>query len=225
LSYKKSHKQKVAALKKPAEHWELNKSSNRMQKTRRPSRTEVNNLKKEINLLRDQLDSLKQSVAPMIKEREALEESKDKILISCDASCVNGVRAAIGVIIRSVALKDIYQIGRPTPSKTSNEAELDALYAAIDCLSSILLQTLKDNRVKNIEIRSDSQLCVGWITGKKQSKIPRFINKINIIRENVKALSMLCGKNIKFIWRRRNSSHDLLLANNLAQSTNGVKLS
>lgn len=197
---------------------------------KRVSKTEVANLKKEIQLLRDQLDSVKLSVLPLVQHHEAEEEAKDRILISCDASCVNGERAAVGVVIRSVSLqgpreraKDLFTIATPIKATSSNEAELDAIYMGLSTLNNTLVHCLHDRRVKFVEIRSDSQLCIGWISGRKKAKLPKLINKIDVIKETIKGLTLLSGKAIKVYWRRRNSTHDLNLANSLAQETNGVK--
>src|SRR5579863_2262774 len=202
--------------------------SSKNRTVKRPSRSEVNNLKKEINLLRDQLDSLKKATQPLVNRFEAEEEAKDRVLISCDASCVNGERAAIGVVIRSIGLqgpkersREIFTIATPIASVSSNEAELDAIYSGLDALNNMLIHTQKDKRIKFVEIRSDSQLCVGWITGKKKAKIEKLAKKIAVIQGTIKTLTLLSGKPIKVYWRRRNSTADLMLANDLAQETNG----
>jgi ribonuclease HI len=180
-------------------------------------------IRAELDLLREQINSLKENVRPFILERDAILESRDRLLISCDASWTDKA-AAVAFIMRSITFKDPYKVSCPTRANSSNVAELDALYMALDNLSSMHLHTLKDKRVKYVEIRSDSQLCINWITGKKNCHIESIRNKVLVIKDLVKGLEALSGKEIKFSWRKRNSTFDLIEANYLAQTKINVKV-
>lgn len=189
-----------------------------------PPQQPTKDLQDQVNLLREQLNSLKEDVRPFLLERDAINESKDRFLISCDASWTK-TGAAIAYVMRSITFKEPIRGTRPVASKTSNEAELDALYAALNEVASLYIHNItKDKRVKYIEIRSDSQLCINWITGKRNCYIEKIKTKINIIRELVKGIEGLSGKSIKLAWRRRNSTYDLGIANDLAQETTGTKV-
>lgn len=194
---------------------------------RKRHKEKVDNFQVQLNLLKDQIDSLKQDIRPMMLEREALNESKDRLLISCDASWKkvdDRAYATIAFIMRSVALPEPHRVCMPSNALTSNESELDALYSALDTLQGMHMHTLKNTKIKFIELRSDSQLCINWITGKRNCYIQKIKNKLAVIRDTIKGIESLSGKSIKLVWRKRNSTHDLQAANNLVQEANGVKL-
>src|SRR6266403_764409 len=92
------------------------KKQNNNKKPAKPSDPKLEQLQLDIKLLRE-------DVRPMILEKEAIQESKDSVLISCDASWTKK-SATIAFVIRSIAFKDSLKVSRPTNAHTSNEAEL-----------------------------------------------------------------------------------------------------
>ncbi len=188
----------------------------------------VERLQAQINLLREQIQSIKEDVRPMVMEREAINESKDRLLVSCDASWkkIDGKSyAAIAFVMRSAAWKEPHKAVMPSKAQTSNESELDALYAALNSIQGLHIHSVNNAKsIKYIEIRSDSQLCINWISGKRNCYIAKIKAKLQVIRDTIKGIESLTGKEIKLTWRKRNSTHDLTLANKLVQEANGVKV-
>ena len=159
---------------------------------------------------------------PIVQEMEAIHDAKDKIVISCDASITQnpGGAASYGCVIRFPGESPLSYSGN-TPAATNNEAELDAIYQGVRGYAGLHLHSATG--IKTIDIRSDSRICIDLLSGKKKTEIPRLKHKVECILEQVKAVTTITGKNIKFTWRRRNSTADLEKANNAAQDVLGVK--
>lgn len=179
-------------------------------KQKRQSRKPTS-LHQKINNLQSKITWLEKSLKPLILEREAIEESRSKILISCDAS-VNGDRSSTGVVIR-IPGRDPYVFSKHTNSSNSNEAELDAIYNGLCTFESMFANS--STNIPSIEIRTDSKYCVDLLRNKK--KVQELQSKVDII--NTKLISFREGWliQVSVIWKRRNSTFDLNWADSLSK--------
>lgn len=175
--------------------------------SRRPS-----SLQEKVNILKSKIDYLEKSIKPILLEREAIEESHSKILVSCDAS-VNGDRSSTGVVIRLNPKKEPYTFSKRTNSTNSNEAELDAIYNGLCTFESLFANSSHD--MHPVEIRTDSKYCIDLL--RKKKIVDNLKNKVDIILEKVKYLNNIWDNNITFVWKRRNSTHDLAWADSLSK--------
>lgn len=147
---------------------------------------------------------------------EEVEEVRNQILISCDASIKKnpGGPSSVGVVIRIPDRKESMEIARVTKSITNNQAEYDAIYTGLVSLLNLF------NRPKYpITIYSDSQLIINQLRGKSSCKDTKLANKRDMILEVSKQIE----SGVTFEWRPRNSTEDLKQANYLAQDILGVK--
>ncbi len=150
-----------------------------------------------------------------VEQQEEVLLSKDRIIISCDASITEnpGGQASIGVVIRFPDKSDPIKFNRLVPSKTNNEAEYDAVYEALVFIANTV------NRPKHpIVIRSDSQLVVNQLNGKYKINDPTLQRKATSIHELASQLPVQAS----IEWMPRNSTPDLEAANNSAQTAIGV---
>lgn len=138
----------------------------------------------------------------------------DHIIISCDASIKQnpGGPSSVGFVIQVPGKKDL-SIARPVPAKTNNQAEYDAVY-----LSLVTLFDLNNRPSAEVEVRSDSQLVIRQLNGEIECKDPTLLKKRDLIRELVAQVPVT----VKFVWRPRNSTPQLELANFLCQDLLGV---
>lgn len=138
----------------------------------------------------------------------------DKIIISCDASIkVNpGGPSSVGVVISIPGSKNL-ELAQGTPATSNNQAEYDAIYYGITSLID-----LHNVPQFPIEIRSDSQLAIKQLNGDMKCNDESLQKRRDIILELVKSLPT----EIKFVWRPRNSTPELKLANYLCQDYLGV---
>lgn len=138
------------------------------------------------------------------------------IIMSCDASIKKnpGGPASVGVVIelpKSVepdADMRRLEIAQRAPSTSSNQAEYDAIYFGLTSLMN-----LRNNPGCEIEVRSDSQLAVRQLNGEVKCNDEELKRRRDVIREYVQSLPVP----VKFVWRPRNSTPELELANYLAQ--------
>lgn len=171
------------------------------------------NVHQKIAKLEDKIRSLEKVVSPIIKEREAVEESKKKIIISCDAS-VSSTGSSTGVVIRRPN-QDPYAFSQAIMAADSNEAELDAIYNGLTTFESMFANNSVNLPV--IEIRSDSRHCIQLLTGKKKINSPVLQNKIEHIKSKVFKLQQIWLTDVVFVWKRRNSTFDLDWADDLSK--------
>lgn len=169
------------------------------------------NLHQKIKLLESKLSNLERSLRPLVLEKQAIEESRSKILISCDAS-VNNNRSSTGIVIRMFN-KDPYVFSKHTNSTNSNEAELDAIYNGICTFESMFANS--STKIPNIEIRTDSKYCIDLLRNKK--KVKELQNKVDIINSKIKTFSSGWLIDVNIIWKRRNSTFDLAWADRLSK--------
>jgi ribonuclease HI len=166
---------------------------------------------KKITRLENKINWLEKVIDPIVKERDALKESHDKILISCDASFNKTEGSAvIGVIIRMPG-KEPYHWTNKVKAQDSNEAELSAIYTAV----STFLNLFAAGSKYNVELRSDSRYCIGLLTGKKKSI--KLSSKVGIVLDLIVGIRALSNKKLDLVWKRRNSTFDLNWAHNLTQ--------
>ena len=143
----------------------------------------------------------------------------DHIIVSCDASIKEnpGGPAAVGVVIqwnnRGIDNSDPLTIAQPTPAITNNQAEYDAIYTALTNLMA-----LHNNPGCMIEIRSDSQLVIKQLNKEIECHDKDLQKRRDAILELVKELPVP----VMCVWRPRNSTPELKLANHLAQDLLGV---
>lgn len=168
-------------------------------------------LQQKVNLLQSKLDYLTKSLKPIILEREAIEESRNKIIISCDAS-VNGDRSSTGIVIRMPG-REPYVFSKHTNSTNSNEAELDAIYNGLCTFESMFANS--SIGIPSIEIRTDSKYCVELL--KKKKKVENLQNKVDIINTKITSFKNGWLINVIVIWKRRNSTFDLNWADSLSK--------
>lgn len=175
------------------------------------SKTKLEALRAEVKGILDELDT----ILAIDDAQEAVPVNENLILISCDGSIVKnpGGPSAIGFTVQQPKL-NLQQQGMQTKAKTNNEAELDAIYSGLNFLMGV-----NPSPLHPIEVESDSQFVVDLINGKKNTKIDRLVKKRDYIIE----LKNKFSQKVTFVWRRRNSTKGLALANRLAQVTNGVK--
>jgi ribonuclease HI len=186
----------------------------------------------EDNEIRDRLVAIKElverhlnSLAPMIlydvyaQEEEWGEHqlvkkpAAPKVIISCDASIkVNpGGPSAVGVVIEINGAK--LQLSQGSVATSNNQAEYDAIYFGLTTL-----MTLHNNAQLTVEVRSDSQLVIRQLNGDIKCNDEKLQRKRDLILEYVKQLPVP----VEFVWRPRNSTPELKLANYLAQDFLGV---
>ncbi len=173
--------------------------------------------------LEKQLAQVSRIVEPLVKERQAQLDSFDTILISCDASITKnpGGDASYGAILRFPGEDKPLSFSGRGPAKTNNEAELDAIYQGLNSFTGMYLHKSKD--IKKLEVRSDSQLSINLITGRKKTSAEILKRKAALIAELAKQTVALTGMDISFKWKRRNSTKDLEQANYICQDVLSVK--
>lgn len=139
---------------------------------------------------------------------------ENKIIMSCDASIkVNpGGPSAVGAVVEFPNGEKL-ELSQGSNSTTNNQAEYDAIYFGLTTLMN-----LHNNPGVPIEIRSDSQLVIRQLSGDMKCKDEKLQKKRDIIRELVEAIPVP----VKYVWRPRNSTAELKLANYLAQDLLGV---
>jgi len=150
-----------------------------------------------------------------IKMTETTRKPLDHIIISCDASIkVNpGGPASIGVVIQVPGKEKNLEIAQITADKTNNQAEYNAIYTGL-----MTLCNLNNHMNYEIEVRSDSQLAIKQIKGEIVCNDEKLANKRDAIRELAAALPMP----VKWTWRPRCSTQELMEANYLCQDVLGV---
>ena len=136
------------------------------------------------------------------------------VIISCDASIKNnpGGPAAVGFVIQDRD-KKAQPFAIPTPSKTNNQAEYDAIYESLRTFINLC-----NNPLSLIEVRSDSQVIVNQLNGVMVCRDPILAKR----RESILELTQALPVPVQFVWRPRNSTPELELANHLAQDLLGV---
>ena len=139
---------------------------------------------------------------------------KDKVIISCDASVKEnpGGPAAVGIVIQ-YKKNDPMEISTLTKATTNNQAEYDAVYVGLKDFFSII-----NNPGMPVEVRSDSRLVVQQLKRVMNCNDKVLETKRDLILELISELPV----EINFVWRPRNSTPELKLANNLAQDALGV---
>lgn len=147
--------------------------------------------------------------------------SEKKMILSCDASITKnpGGRAAVGVVIedfteRHKAKPANLEVGQLTPSKTNNQAEYDAIYFGLTTLFG-----LHNNPGYPVEVRSDSQIVINQLKNTNNCNDKKLINKRDLIWQLAESLPV----EIRWVWRPRNSTSAMKIANNIAQDLIGVK--
>ena len=147
----------------------------------------------------------------------------DHIILSCDASITKnpGGQAAVGVVIQFPNTQEKYahlaeqpvECYRQTKAKSNNQAEYDAVYFGLTSLFN-----LHNNPGCKVEVRSDSKLVVDQILGNMSCRD----EKLKAKRDNILELLNQLPVPVEFVWRPRNSTPELELANYLAQDALGV---
>jgi ribonuclease HI len=134
-----------------------------------------------------------------------------RIIISCDASIKKnpGGPASVGVVIQRPGEKNL-ELGQLTNATTNNLAEYDAVYFGLTSLVGLNPMKLD----YEIEVRSDSQLTIRQLTGEMKCNDPKLQNKRDLVLDYVQ--NNLTNK-VHFVWRPRNSTPELTMANYLAQ--------
>lgn len=164
-----------------------------------------------------------------------------KLIISCDGSSAptknkrRPVKSAIGYYIEANSYGDNIQLshltfvptkiithGQSVKCKTSNEAEFMAILEALRHAYKTYIQVQKQV-ILNITIVSDSKLAITCISREHKLSAPNLLRIRNRIDKIINGLHKL-GISIKFVWKRRNSTEGLRMANSLAQSANRVKV-
>lgn len=163
-----------------------------------------------------------------------------KLIISCDGSSAptknkrQPVKSAIGYHIESDSLLQETSIntcfvptktishGQSVKCKTSNETEFMAILMALHHAYKTFIQKERQT-ILNITIVSDSNLAITCISREHKLSAPNLLKIRHRIDKIVNGLEKL-GTNIKFVWKRRNSTEGLRMANTLAQSANKVKV-
>jgi len=135
---------------------------------------------------------------------EFKEVKSEHTIISCDASITKnpGGIAAVGVVIETP--QTYMKIAQGSSATTSPQAEYDAIYFALEALSTLTV-------VDPIEIRSDCQVVIQQLKGEMNCNDPQLQRRRDLILERTKNL------NVKFVWRPRNSTEGLRDANFAAQ--------
>lgn len=142
-------------------------------------------------------------------------QPSDKIVVSCDGSVIKnpGGPCAVGVVIQTPGQEPI-EIGQRVPSKTNNEAEMDAVYVGLNTVLS-----LKKQVSIPIEVVSDSKVVINGLKTPGSLKAKTLVKK----RDLILALVQEAGAEVSYQWKPRNSTVALNKANYLAQKANGVK--
>ena len=138
------------------------------------------------------------------------------ITISCDASVKEnpGGPASVGVVIQQPKQRQL-SIAQDSRAKTNNQAEYDAIYFGLTTLVN-----LSNSPRYPVEIHSDSQLVIKQLNGTNECNEEKLQRKRDLIRELVSTIPT----KISFVWKPRNSTPELKLANNLAQQFLGIPL-
>lgn len=141
-------------------------------------------------------------------------EKIQKIIISCDASIKKnpGGPSSVGIVISRPGEKSL-ELAQGTPATSNNQAEYDAIYYGITSLID-----LHNVPQFPIEVRSDSQLAIKQLNGEMKCNDESLQKRKEIILELVKNLPT----EVKFVWRPRNSTPELKLANYLCQDYLGI---
>ena len=195
-----------------------------MQHRKNKSR-KTSGLQQTLSKIENRINVLEERLSPILQELAAQDESRHRVIMSCDASLTAnpGGQAAYGVLIRHPENnKTPREYSGTTNAKTCNEAELDAIYQALNVYMNIYIYN-QDVSIECIEVRSDSQLSINLINHKKGTNSPKLKHKVACIQEISNNIAKLINKEIKYVWRRRNSTVDLKAANYLAQDVIGVK--
>lgn len=174
-------------------------------------------IQKRIRELENQVASLKQIVRPIELETTAQVEAKNKLIISCDAAFRDDKSTRGAIVMRAPKPAEKISLPYECGAANCNEAELTAIYTGISSLLNLHMHLLNNSKIESIEVRSDSKTCIDWIN--KSSYPKDYQNKIEAITDCSKALTALTALEVKFVWRRRNSTSDLLAAHNLTQQS------
>jgi ribonuclease HI len=139
----------------------------------------------------------------------------DHIILSCDASIKKnpGGPASVGFVVQFPDERKPLQRGQGCNSTTNNQAEYDAIYFGLTTLMN-----LHHNPGCEIEVRSDSRICIQQLNGEIACNEPELQRRRDLIHELVAVLPV----QVVFVWRPRNSTPELRQANYLAQDVLGV---
>ena len=165
-----------------------------------------------------------QNIAFGIEEDEKLTKIKplceNCITISCHASIEKDSEnpASIGYVINFNDPKQInISSARFSRATTSDRANYDSIYFSLTTLIDLASGI---NISKPINIVSDSLLTIQQLNGEKECEDEKLKHKRDTIIELTEQLNNI---SIVFTWKPRNSTSDLIEANNLAQNLLGVK--
>jgi ribonuclease HI len=133
----------------------------------------------------------------------------DHIIVSCDASIKQnpGGPSSVGVVIQLPGEKSL-ELAQGSPATSNNQAEYDAVYFGLTTLMNT-----RNNPGCEIEVRSDSQLVIKQLNGEMKCNDEKLQKRRDLILELTKSLPVP----VRFVWRPRNSTPQLELANYLAQ--------
>lgn len=174
------------------------------------------NLNAGTSLLLLQIKSVALGIEDDLGDSAVLHVKKnDHIIVSCDASVKTnpGGPSAVGVVVQLPGSKNL-ELAQGSPATSNNQAEYDAIYFALMTLSN-----LKNNLGSKVEVRSDSQLVIRQLEGEMKCQDEKLQRRRDLILE----LAAKLPAEVEFVWRPRNSTPELKLANYLAQDYLGVQ--
>jgi ribonuclease HI len=140
--------------------------------------------------------------------RGQTQQKQQKIIISTDASISEnpGGIAAVGIVFDQPD-QDTHSFSKYVPSKTSNQAEYDAIYEGL-----VTFFNLNNNPGMPVEVRSDSQIAIRQLNEEMKCRSEELIKKRDAIWELTEALPV----EVEFVWRPRCSTPSMKLADKLA---------
>jgi len=155
------------------------------------------------------------STAQLLKDIQSVtnfspDNSNPKVILSVDASITKnpGGKAVVAWVVE-VPGEQPFSESKFVPSKTSNQAEYDAIYEGL-----VTFFALRNNPGIPVEVHSDSQIAVYQLNNQISCQDETLVRKKDNILELVTALPV----NVTFVWRPRCSTNALKLADHMAHS-------
>lgn len=164
----------------------------------------------------DRLTKLEKQLSllePLVRQQRSVELAKNKVVISCSIASSTDL-FSFGYVIRGNKVQPLSYGGTLGPRTSSLEANMDCIYQALTTYNTLKLFSDRTG-CKSLDIYSTCTELVNLLNGKITTKSPLLLKKINIIRDEVKALSLLIGLPIRFI-RAKEPTGDLDWARQLA---------
>ena len=154
---------------------------------------------------------LEKIIAPIERKNYSDSLVKNNIVLSCYGVCSKH-KQSIGIIIRGVGLYQSLEISKLTSSEIYEEVCLDSIYQGIQSLVGLNLFKIK----VPIIIHTNSRDVSSYINGNIKTKSEKLSKKIQLIKNEIRALELLREEKIEVEFKLDRETHDMYIASNLA---------